>query len=224
MDFFKRLSGDRVFAELRQILKEENPVSAINRLFDYDLMRVIHPALNRHKDLIITLDAVNKVLSWHDLLFIETPCEKWAIYFMVIIKNTNKDVSEEICSRLQLPAKYRQLFCKKRFKAAGCLHWLDQELPVENSLLYKRLKHFQTELILYMIAAAKKKNAKRAISKYYTDLQHIKTHVTGNDLKKLGIKEGPVYRKILQAVLDAKLNEKLKTREDELEFLKKYIA
>ena len=34
MDFFKRLSGRRVFSELRQIFEEENPAPAVIRLND----------------------------------------------------------------------------------------------------------------------------------------------------------------------------------------------
>ena len=39
----------------------------------------------------------------------------------------------------------------------------------------------------------------------------------------MGIKPGPIYREILQAVLDAKLNGQLKTRNDELNFVKEYV-
>ena len=52
MDFFKRLSGKRVFAELRQILEEENPTPALIRLDEYDLLRVVHPSIELNKDLI----------------------------------------------------------------------------------------------------------------------------------------------------------------------------
>ena len=38
----------------------------------------------------------------------------------------------------------------------------------------------------------------------------------------MGVEPGPIYREILQATLDAKLNGKLKTRKDELEFARDY--
>ena len=37
-------------------------------------------------------------------------------------------------------------------------------------------------------------------------------------------KPGPIYRQILQAVLDAKLDGKLKTKNDEIEFARRYTA
>jgi len=39
----------------------------------------------------------------------------------------------------------------------------------------------------------------------------------------MGIEPGPVFREILQTVLEAKLNGKLKTKNDELAFVRRYI-
>jgi tRNA nucleotidyltransferase (CCA-adding enzyme) len=51
----------------------------------------------------------------------------------------------------------------------------------------------------------------------------MKPVFTGEDLKKLGIKEGPVYKEILETLKDAKIDLNLKTKEDEESFVKKYI-
>jgi tRNA nucleotidyltransferase (CCA-adding enzyme) len=47
--------------------------------------------------------------------------------------------------------------------------------------------------------------------------------ISGKDLIKLGLKPGPIYRDIFQAALDAKLNGKLKTKKDELDFARNYV-
>jgi tRNA nucleotidyltransferase (CCA-adding enzyme) len=60
MDFFKRLAGKRVYTELKLILKEENPCTDNFRLLDYDLLRVIHPALKIENDLKRLLDTAKK--------------------------------------------------------------------------------------------------------------------------------------------------------------------
>ena len=44
MDFFKQLSGKRVFTELCLILKEDNPTPAMIRMHEYDLLKVIDPS------------------------------------------------------------------------------------------------------------------------------------------------------------------------------------
>jgi tRNA nucleotidyltransferase (CCA-adding enzyme) len=100
---------------------------------------------------------------------------------------------------------------------------MERNRPVKNSTLYQRLSVFKIELILYMMAATKQEKVKRSISNYFTRLRHIDTSIKGKDLKKMGHEPGPVYREILQAVLDAKLNGQIKTRSDELVFVKNYV-
>ena len=43
MDFFKRLSGRRVFSEIRLLLQEDNPVPAVIRMTDYHLSKIHSP-------------------------------------------------------------------------------------------------------------------------------------------------------------------------------------
>jgi tRNA nucleotidyltransferase (CCA-adding enzyme) len=223
MDFFKRLSPRRVFAELRQILEEQNPTAAIIRLNEYDLLNVIHPSIILSKELIALFNSVKKVLSWHDLLFLEEPYIKWAVYFLALTRHCDKNTIDEICMPIELAPRYRNIFCKERFEADSCLAWMERNQPLKNSTLYQRLSVFKIELILYMMAATKQEKVKRSISNYFTRLRHIDTSIKGKDLKKMGHEPGPVYREILQAVLDAKLNGQIKTRSDELVFVKNYV-
>jgi len=223
MNFFKRLSGRRVFSELRQILEEENPTPAIIRLNVYNLLSVLHPSITMDNDLISLFNSVKKVLSWHDLLFLEESYMKWAVYFLALIRSCNKKMTNEICMHFELAPGYRRIFCNKRFEADRCLFWLERHLPVKNSVLYNKLSGFKTELLLYMMAATKKKTAKRSLSNYFTRLRYVHTLISGKDLKNMKIEPGPVFREILQTILEAKLNGKLKTKSDELTFARKYV-
>ncbi len=223
MDFFKRLSGRRVFAEFRQILEEENPTPAIIRLNDYNLLSVLHLSITLDNDLISLFNSVKKVLSWHDLLFLEESYMKWAVYFLALIRSGDKKMTDEICVHFELAPRYRRLFCVERFEADKCLSWLERHLPVKNSVLYNKLSGFKTELLLYMMAATKKEIVKRSISNYFTRLRYVHTLISGKDLKNMEIEPGPVFREILQTVLEAKLNGKLKTKSDEFAFVRRYI-
>ena len=224
MDFFKHLSGRRVFSELRQILQEESPAQAIIRLNDYRLLTVIHPSIELNEELISIFNSVKKVLSWHDLLFLEESYMKWAVYFLSLVGHSDREISDEICMRFELAPRLRNLFCKERFDAEGCLYWLERNFPVTNGTLYRRLSGFKTELILYMMAATRQENIKKAISTYFTQLRQMKISVSGKDLKNMGLTPGPSYREILDAVLHAKLNGMLKTRNDELVFVNDYVS
>jgi len=223
MDFFRGLSGKRVFSELRLILEEENPVAAIVRLNDFDLLKVVHPSVKPDKFFIPRLNSIKEVLSWHDLLFLEESYKKWVVYFLALIHQCDSSRSHEICDRFELAPEYCKMFCIDRFEADQCVFWLEKNLPVPDSALYRKLTGFKIELILYMMAAAKQQKVKKAISHFFTKLRRIDISLKGRDLKKMKLEPGPIYRKILQAVLDARLDGKLKTKSDEIDFARRYI-
>ncbi|MBU4345087.1 MAG: CBS domain-containing protein [Proteobacteria bacterium] len=224
MDFFKQLSGRRVFNELRQILEEENPVPAVKRLYDYKLLKVIHPSIKINEEVVSLLNSVKKVLSWHDLLFLEELYMKWAVYFLVLVRHCDDKTSDEICTRFELSPRHKTIICKERFQADKCLLALERTRSVKDSFLYKQLYGFKTELILYMMAVTKQKRIKKSISRYFTNLRYVTTSVTGKQLIKMGLKPGPIYREILEAVLYAKLDGRLKTANDELKFASDYVS
>jgi tRNA nucleotidyltransferase (CCA-adding enzyme) len=218
LNFFRQLGGRRVLTELKQILEEENPVPAIIRLNDFDLLKFIHPSLQVDKQLISILNSVKQVLAWYDLLFLDESYMKWVVYFLVLIHACDLQRSEEICNRFELAPRYRRIFCNERFEAEKCVMDLARNVPARNSRLYRKLSAFRTELILYMMAVTRQEKVKKAISHYFTNLRSVNVSLKGRDLQKMGIEPGPIYREILQATLDAKLNGKLKSREDELDF------
>jgi tRNA nucleotidyltransferase (CCA-adding enzyme) len=222
MNFFQGLSGRRVLSELKLILEEDNPVPAIIRLNDYDLLKFIHPAIQFDEQLISVLNSVKKAMAWHDLLFLDESYMKWIVYFLVLIQTCDQKRSEEICNRFELAPRYKKIFCSERFAAEKCVLKMTRDLPVTNSTLYRELSGFRTELILYMMAISKQKMVKKAISLYFTRLRRVMVSLKGKDLQQMGVEPGPIYREILQAALDAKLNGKLKTRKDELEFARGY--
>jgi tRNA nucleotidyltransferase (CCA-adding enzyme) len=223
LNFFRGLSGRRVLTELKQILEEDNPVPAIIRLNDYDLLKFIHPSIQFDKELISVLNSVRKVVAWHDLLFLDESYMKWVVYFLVLIHTCDQQRSEEICSRFELAPRYKKIFCSERFAAEKCVLKLTRHLPVTNSTLYRELSGFRVELILYMMAISKQKMVKKAISLYFTSLRKVMVSLKGKDLQQMGVEPGPIYREILQAALDAKINGELKTRKDELEFARGYV-
>ncbi len=224
MDFFKRLSGRRVFTELRLILEEDNPAPAIIRLQDYNLLRVIHPSIIIDNNLISMLNSARKVIAWHDLLFLEESYIKWSIYFMTLIRNCDRKTSQDICRRLELAPRYRKIFTRERFQAERTLYWLEKNSRLDNSTLYEKLSGLRIEMILYLMVCTRLKRIKRAISYYVTNLRDVSISVTGKDLMEMGLEPGPVYKKIMAAVLQARLNDKLETRSDELRFVEKYLA
>jgi tRNA nucleotidyltransferase (CCA-adding enzyme) len=223
MEFFKRLSGRRTFTEIKLLLEEENPTPAIIRMQDFDLLKVIHPSIILDRKLIYLLNAVKSAIAWHDLQFTEDPFMQWAVYLMALIRNCDLTTSKRICETLELAPRYRRLLCEDRLKAEKRLQHMEYRPPADNSALYRQLYEFRTEHILYMMAVTRKRMIKKYISKYYNRLKDIQPSIGGQELLDAGLTPGPIFRHVLDALLDAKLNGDIKTKQDEMEFLKHWI-
>jgi len=146
------------------------------------------------------------------------------VYFFMLIRQFDPEETLEICEKFEMPARYQTIFCRERYQADQALFRLTGDMPVENSTLYHSLSGFRVEILLYMMASARKEPVKKAISLYFTHLRQISTSIRGRDLKKMGIEPGPVYREILDAVLNARLNGLIESREDELTFVRSYAG
>ena len=224
MDFFQRLSGKRVFSELRQILTEENPTPAIVRLKDFDLLKVIHPSIELTDSLVNLFTSTKKVVAWYDLLFLEESYMKWAVYFMGLIQSCDMRTTMDICQRFELATRLKTIFGKERFAAEKSLYSLERKQKTDNSLIYRELSHFRIELVLYMMAASRTESVRKAISHYCVHLRFVRPLLKGKDLRDLGLPPGPRYRKILDAILDQKLNGHLETHEEEFDFARRLIG
>jgi tRNA nucleotidyltransferase (CCA-adding enzyme) len=222
MDFFKKVSGRRLFSELRQILEEEKPVNALRRLHEFGLLKVIHPNIAFHPGLERLLNSVDKVLTWHKLLFLEDSCTRWIVYLLALENSFNKEQATELCHRLDFNERQRRMFVDQKAKADFCVKWMEFQNGIQNSVLYRKLHPFRTEHLLYMMAGTTQENAKRSISKYFTKLRSVVPLLKGSDLKKLGLEPGPLYRGILDGLLDARLNGQIKTQDDEIAFVRKH--
>jgi len=219
MDFFKELSGRRLFSELRQILEEEKPIMALRRLNEFGLLKIIHSEIVYDKALKDLLSSVEKVLTWHNLLFLEDSCRKWIVYLLALVRPFSQKDVQRVCRRLELRERFQKILVDEKTTADSCLKWMERKKAFENSVLYRKLDRFRTEVLLYMMASTSQDEVKRAISHYYTRLRATTTLLKGDDLKEMGFKPGPIYRKILESLLDARLNGLLKTRQDEEEFV-----
>jgi tRNA nucleotidyltransferase (CCA-adding enzyme) len=115
------------------------------------------------------------------------------------------------------------MFGENRIHAEQQLTRLEWHKRMNNADVYNLLKAFKTEIILFMMVCTGSEMAKKRISLYHTRLRNVTITISGKDLLDMGLAPGPVFSKTLQAVLEAKLNGMVKTREDEFAFIRSRI-
>jgi tRNA nucleotidyltransferase (CCA-adding enzyme) len=77
------------------------------------------------------------------------------------------------------------------------------------------LRQLPLELLPLLVALSPEDEARQRIQRYLTTWRHIRAELTGNDLKRLGVPQGPDIGRLLWRVLAAKLDGEALTREAE---------
>jgi tRNA nucleotidyltransferase (CCA-adding enzyme) len=227
MEFLDKLGGKRLLSELVHILREKDPLRAVDRMNELGLLRFINPELRMNAVTRKVLEETKKIVSWFELLFLERRSEKWAIYFLALCESLTEDQFQGTCNRLAVVEHYKEKLFEMRKKAGEVLDLMQRmaarRTKVQRSDIYHWLKELPVELLLYMMAKTESEEVKKFISLYFTQLQNVRCFITGRDLKKLGVPPGPRFREILDKLLEARLNNLVQSREEELQLARQYI-
>ncbi len=217
MNLFERLSGARLYEEISLIFNETEPDRAIKRMSELGLLKVLHPALTFNEELELKLKSLHETVSWFNLLFLEEKTDRTVLYLMALLSELKEEEAEEVLERLSPPPKIKDMIIKGIPKAKEIVKKLPSEDPVE---VYNLLKDVKLETVLLAMAISKDRLKQKVISRYLTELRKTETFLKGADLKKMGIKPGPVYSKILKELLEEKLRGHLRSKEDEEIFVR----
>jgi len=220
-DFLLNLSGKRIFSELQLLLKEERVRTLMKRLNDFDLLKYIHPAVCYNPSVNRLMKSIESVLAWYDLLYLDNHCEKWFVYFLGLIDRLSAEEAEQLLRRCDIKRAYSVSIMTAKTGGMQVLLDLANKKNLQNADIYRILHQIPHDVSLYLMAKSGRTSTKKAFSVYFTQLQHARVHLTGNDLKQLGIEPGRSYRHILDRLRDAVLNGQVSGRSDELRFVRR---
>jgi tRNA nucleotidyltransferase/poly(A) polymerase len=99
---------------------------------------------------------------------------------------------------------------------------LKRKHKLKPSAIYQALRGVP-ESALMILAALEPRPAARHIKTFLDELRHVSISVTGADLRAAGLKPGPAYREILDKLLFARLDGKIRTVSEEHKMLARLI-
>jgi len=228
MGFIDKVAGPRVYNELKIIFKEPDPTASVQRMSELELLAYLHPKLKWSRTIEAGFGEAAKVIHWYDLLFTGVSYRPWLIYFYCLMADLSLKEARELCQRLAVPPRVRKIVSDERRLAHDILRRLSRrkqkgQAP-KNSELYRWLAPFSTETLLYIMVRCDNEEARQWVSHFFTHLQQVSSSLDGNDLRRLGIGEGPHYKKILDTLLDARLNGRVASRDEEIMLVKKRFS
>lgn len=228
LGMFDKLSGSRLFNELKHIFDEKDAPSCIRRMESWNLLRMIHPVLklNAAKGLLVT--SIDEVLAWYRLLYASPAPHNWIIYLLGLCNRAKHVDVTALLDRLGFTRRMKSEFLNVREstrQASNTLTALQKKDSVTMSALYATLHPVTIEGLLYLMAQhGQEHNIGRDISLYLTRLKDVETDITGEDLEALGEMPGPLFGKILAYIRAAKLDGKVSGKQEEIALARHYLA
>ena len=219
LDLIGRLPKPRLFGELEQILREEEPVGILKRLAVFNIGPSIHPELSLDKAQIALLEETSEILVWFSLLFLEEKVERWAVLLLSMLDPLRPEEAKRFAASLGVGRRIRELVRISKDEMPGVVTNLLSTRTISRKMIYDAFVTMPTEVILYMMAKSKHPDIKRYISLYYTQLKNVRTQVRGEDLIALGYRAGPRFKEILDEVLERKFMGELRNKAEEMSFI-----
>jgi tRNA nucleotidyltransferase (CCA-adding enzyme) len=226
MNFLDKLGGKRLLTELIIILREKEPLQAVERMNSLGLLRFIHPRLQYDAGIQRILTESRVMIDWFQLLYLKTPpLERWVVYFLALTAELTPEEFQTTAVRLALVEQNRHKLREVRHKGDEVLAILQRHAarhkPLANSDLHRLLHDLPLEVVVHLMARTEMDDVRRSISTYVTHLREVGCLLTGCDLKKMKVPEGPLYTRILDEIKAARLNGLAKTREDEMRIVER---
>ncbi len=216
---FKALSRRRLFLELKLLLMERAPLHAIEKMNEFHLLQVISPKIQYNDELKSLLQEIEGVLSWFNLLYLGEHYAPWKVYWHGLTSSLDTTALRRLAERMQMVDQESRRMISEREEVGGLLERLHRLNTNDNYEIYTLLCHYDTEILLYLMAKANSEKIKRMISNYFTKLKGTKVILRGKDLKGMGFKPGPLYKEIFESLLKARLNNLVGTKDDEIGFV-----
>ena len=216
---FKNIEGLRLYHEMTLILKEQDPDMIIERMSELNLLQFVSPDIKLTNTVKTVLAEIKKTIAWYNLLYLEDPLHSWKVYWHGLTCLLDMPALKTLTKKMGLGYKKTHKLILQRNNLNQLVSQLNKP-GINNYQVYTLLSSYDTDILIYLMAKTNSDKIKRLISIYFTKLKRLKVHLKGKDLLALGLKPGPHFGKIFDRLLEAKLNDMVETKEEEITFVK----
>ncbi len=211
LPYLETISGDRLRGELELCLEEEKPQKSLRRADELGVLVKIHPHLKFGEPSFRLFKKARGRLEPFS-----APQE---FYLALLVYGLTAKELTEFSAFLKIP--------KTAARVLQETLQLKDELPalaekgLTNGAIYRLLSRFHQTAILVNLLIATSFTVQQRIELYLEKLQNVRIALNGKDLLEMGITAGPQVKETLELLLEARLDGQIKSRAEEIEFVKK---
>ncbi len=217
----EKIQPQRIRDEIILIFKEENPIKALKRLKQLTGLGFINRHLLLSRKQISLLKEVRLEIKRFSRLFPDRRClDNWVIYFMALLDGQKPWVIKKVLERFVFAGGIEKRVLTY-IKSGGRVCRAINNPRIKLSRVYNLLEPLSYEVILLIRAKSPHLNTRKEIDKFFKLSGSVKLHISGHDLNAVGIKSGRCYQEILKKVLNARIDNKVNTKDEELALVRK---
>jgi tRNA nucleotidyltransferase (CCA-adding enzyme) len=218
------LSGARLWRELRLMLEGESPVACLKRLDELQILPHVDAALVLSPAQLDLLTGVTEARIELAETHPEVIGRAWQLYLATLLYGLEADLIRRIGTRLALAPRTIQELLAGIAAVEAARHQLRLEADLRPSAVVMALRTLPLELLPLLLALSSSSGVRQLIRSYLTTWRHVRPGLTGDDLKRLGVPQGPQIGRLLTRVLAAKLDGEAPTLEAEESLVRRVVT
>ncbi|MGQ9767336.1 MAG: CBS domain-containing protein [Anaerolineae bacterium] len=229
LDLLDRVTAERLRHEIELILAEAQPERALCRLENLGVLARLHPALRcdswftiKAGELRATLAAVSDPHSQSPAAMQLPVDASPRLYLALFLYRLSAQVINEFLERFRIRKEYRDLVLAVRGLAERVP--LLSRADLRPSEIVAALDESSAEARLVVRVAEDNWLVRQRLDLYQRRLQHIRPALTGDDLHRMGVTPGPIYRRILAQVRGALLDGEISSLAEEIALVEHLLA
>jgi tRNA nucleotidyltransferase (CCA-adding enzyme) len=216
------LSGLRIKSELEFILREARPYQAVRRLQELGIWENLFPGLEMELTAVVLM---RRLAVFTRRLSRDLPPgdQTWIAFLAALITDNGEEFQRSVMDRLNLSPGERRLmeFCLfKRGLAENDLGGRGDRPPSD---IYTYLGNIPPVAALFWAAATERKRVRRRILLYLTRWHKVEPMLSGQDVLDMGLRSGPQIGLILKKLRESRLDGKIETRDEEIEWIREHF-
>lgn len=216
LKMFEEVSPERLRRELELILQEPRPVQAIEAMARYDELRFIHPRLTFTEEVKDSLRRLESDCAFFQDSIAQPAGLRWRIYLGALIWFLSPSALREVGRKFNLAQNFLRQLRTAQAGESELSALLTDPREISPSRIYQSLRPYQPEILLILLSRISSPRARDRVRRYLITWSKTRTKIGGKELKKLGAEPGPLFKDILEKILLAELDGRVKTRADEL--------
>jgi tRNA nucleotidyltransferase (CCA-adding enzyme) len=146
----------------------------------------------------------------------------WLLYLAALCEGLGPRGVAGLCERLVVPPRVAARLGALVGEGRRVQKRLEEARPWRAAAVHALLAPWPREVAIYVWARTARRGAADAARAYLAEGARVTTELKGRDLLALGYKPGPIFREILAALLAEKLEGRVRTREDELAWVREH--